>query len=403
MYADAALPEDESNVVSQHLESCATCQANFAAATDEIRFISTAMQAETSAELLEVVIPKFSRPASLREFAIANLATGLVIWLAQFLWKTLFGELIMNAATWITSVYLPNFYELTSATALYYLQEGTAMFDAYLGFIVLILSTLTALGFLFMYRRSRSAVNLCFVMLLGVMVVVPVPASALEIRSDQGVITIPEDETIDDTLIAAAERIMIKGRITGDLLVAGSRIDVDGTVEGNLIAFAETVTVRGKVGGMVLGAGSTFELAGASVGGDFWAAGDKVTIDNEARVTRNATIAGQNATVHGSVGRDLHAFAEIVEVNGELGEDLEAFGNRVRLLDDAHVGGNARLHIATKTTLNEPPARKLTVRSNFWRCLKNSKRLTATPAANSTSGRSLDWLVPCLWARPCYG
>ena len=352
MHADDALPTDEAIVVSQHLETCMECQAKLAAAKDEIRFIAVAMEAGPSEES-EVAIPKFSRPANLRNFALANVVSGLVIWLAQFLWKTLFGELAMDAATWITAVYLPDIYEMTSATALYYLQEGTAMFDDYVGLIVLSLSALTAVWLLLLYYKSRAATSLCLLVLIAATVVAPAPANALQIKiEEQGVITIAETETIDDTLLVAAERIVIKGKVTGDLVAVGRNIDIDGSIEGNLFAFGESVTVTGTVGGLVLGAGSAFELAGASVGGDLWAAGAKVTVDSKARVARNATIAGANATVAGSIAKDLHAFAEIVELDGKVGGDLEAFGERVRLLDDAHVGGNARLRIPSEDSLH---------------------------------------------------
>jgi len=351
MHADDALPTDEAVVVSQHLETCVECQAKLVAAKDETRFIAVAMESGPLEEL-EVAIPKFSRPASLRNFALANVVSGLVIWLAQFLWKTLFGELAIDAAAWITSVYLPDIYEMTSATALYYLQEGTAMFDAYLGLIVLSLSTITAVSLLLMYYKSRAATSLCLLVFMGATVVAPAPANALQIKIEkEGVITIAETETIDDTLVVAAERIVIKGKVTGDLLAVGRSIDIDGSIEGNLFAFAESVTVTGTVGGLVLGAGSTFQLNGASVGGDLWAAGAKVTVDAQTRVANNAGIAAQTATVEGSVAKDLYAFAEIVELDGEVGQDLEAFGDRVRLLDEAHVGGNARLRIPNEDSL----------------------------------------------------
>ena len=353
MHADDALPTDEVAVVSRHLEGCVECQAKLAAAKDEIRFIALAMETGPSEELAAVVIPQFSRPTSLRNFALANVVSGLVIWLAQFLWKTLFGELAMDAATRLTSVYLPDIYEMTSTTALYYLQEGTAMLDAYLGFIVLSLLTLTVVWLLLMFQKSRAAASLCLLILMGTTVLAPAPANALQIKiEEEGVITIAESETIDDTLLVAADRIVIKGKVTGDLIAAGRTINIDGSIEGNLFAFAESVTVTGTVGGLVLGAGSTFELAGASVGGDLWAAGAKVTVNSQARVARNATIAGQSATVAGSVAKDLHAFAEIVELDGEVGQNLEAFGERVRLLDDAHVGGNARLRIPSEDRLH---------------------------------------------------
>ncbi len=352
MHADKALSAHEAIAVTQHLESCPACQTRTAAVRDEARFIVTALQIEATEEPWEVTVPKFSRPLSLRGFALANLGTGLVIWLAQFLWKTLFGELIVNATTWVTSIYLPDIYAMASTTALYLLEEGTTMLDAYLGFVVVSLLTITVLWFLLMYRKSRSTMGVCFLMIMVGTMVSPTPANALEIRRDKDVVTIGKSETIDDTLFVAAETVLIEGVITGDLVAMGRRIDISGSVEGNVLTFAESVTLSGKVGGFALGAASSYDLRGATVAGDLWAAGESIGIDDEARVGRNAIIATQTATVEGFVKKDLYTFAETVELSGVLGEDLEAFASRVKLLGDAHVGGNVRFRSGNEDRLH---------------------------------------------------
>lgn len=345
MHADVALTDDERVLVEQHLASCAACQAKLAAANQELSVVRSSMQAEPTEAQPALVIPPFVYPTSLSKFAMVNIATGLLIWLVQFLWKTIFGEMVMNGAAWLTSIYIPDLYEVASATALVYLEEGTAMFDAYLGLIVLGFSILTVLWFLAVYRKNQAALSVGLIFALGFTLGIPTPANAIELRRDQEVVTVAETETINDTLVAAAETILIKGNIVGDLLATGRRVDVEGSVSGNVMAFAESVTIRGTVGGMVLGAGSTFKLDGSSVGGNLVLAGEKLAVDSRSEVTGNVVIAGNNAAIEGAVGKDLYSFTEIIELNSSVGQNLEAFGNRVRLLDDAHVTGNANLRI----------------------------------------------------------
>ncbi|MFP6834954.1 MAG: zf-HC2 domain-containing protein [Pseudomonadales bacterium] len=154
MHADNALSAEEAVTVTEHVKSCETCRASLATVRDERRFLAFARKIEAPEEAGKTAVPKFSGPLSLRGFALANLGTGLLIWLAQFLWKTLFGELIMNATTRVTSAYLHDIYAMTSAAALYLIEEGTTMFDASLGFVVVSLATLVALWFLLMYRKT---------------------------------------------------------------------------------------------------------------------------------------------------------------------------------------------------------------------------------------------------------
>ena len=350
MYADNALSTDETNVVATHLDTCAACSALLPAYQNETRHLTAALQIEES-DAAELVIPEFSRPVSLRGFAMANLATGLVIWLAQFLWKTLFGELIVSAADWLTSIYLPDIYAVASSTALYLIEEGTAMFDAYLGFIVVSMLMITALSAVLVRYRIRATAGLFVLAATLGAVTLPVPVSALEIRRDENKVTIAASETIDDTLIVAAETISIEGTVTGDVIAVGATVDISGSVGGNLITFAETVNVRSEVGGLALGAASSYNLKAAKVGGDLWAAGESVTIDNDSRINRNATLAGQNTVIEGDVVSDVTAFSESIEVSGDIGQDLEAFAGRVRLLSDAHISGDLRFRSADEDRL----------------------------------------------------
>jgi len=350
MYADNALPADEANIVVSHLDTCDACRTLLSAHQSETLFLNSAMHNDEP-DLAELVIPEFSRPASLRGFAMVNLATGLVIWAAQFLWKTIFGELIVNAADWLTSIYLPDIYAVASSTALYFIEEGTAMFDAYLGFIIVSLLMITALSIVLVRYRARTTAGLFVLVATLGAVTMPAPVSALEIRRDENNVTIAASETIDDTLIVAAETILIEGTVTGDVIAAGATIDISGSVGGNLITFAETVNVRGDVGGLALGAASSYNLNAATVGGDLWAAGESVRVDGDSRVNRNATVAGQKTVIEGSVASDVTAFSESVEISGNIGQDLEAFAGRVRLLGDAHVVGDLRFRSADKDRL----------------------------------------------------
>ena len=351
MYADDALGAEEAASLRQHIDSCPTCRAALAAVRDEAQLIGAALKIEEPGMDSAIAVPKFSRPTSLSGFALANVVAGLAVWLAQFLWKTVFGELVFNAASWVASIYLPDVYAMASATALHLIEEGTAMFDAYIGFIAVSLLTVTMLVLLVRYRKTHHAPTACL-LVFGAILAMPVPVSALDIRSDRDVVTIGASETLDDTLIVAAETVLIEGTVTGDVVAAARRIEVSGTVEGNLLGFSETVAVSGVVNGAVLGAASSLDFLGSVLGGDLWVAGETLRIDDGARVEGNATVASRTTSIDGSVAKDLYAFGETVELGGTLGQDLEAFAARVRLLGEAQVGGDVRYRTEEEDNLH---------------------------------------------------
>ena len=355
-----ALLDAQAQSTSEHLSQCTRCQAQLAALDQERQLITTVMAADAEEFATSVVIPKFSPPASLTRFALFNLSTALVIWLGQFLWKTIFGELIMNALTTVTSVYVPDLYAAANASFLYYLQEGTTMLDAYLELIVFTVCLLTMAWLLLHYRRSRTVISMGVLIAFGGTLAAPTPASALDLRyEDEGVITLKADETVNDTLLIAADTILIRGDIDGDLIAAGRRIEVDGAVSGNLIAFAEEVTLHGSVGGSVMTAASSVELGTVQIKGDLWAAGNRVSVDREASITRNSLTAAETLVFEGKTTKALYAFAETVEFDGELGGQLNAYGRRIRLLDAAIVKGAAQLHLPSADLLQRSASAQL--------------------------------------------
>jgi lipopolysaccharide export system protein LptA len=128
------------------------------------------------------------------------------------------------------------------------------MFDAYRGLITISLIVAGVLWLLLAYRKTKAVASLCIVMLVGTTALAPSPATALELKRDDNVVTVSASEVIDDTLIAAGDTVLVKGTINGDLVAGGRRIDIAGTVKGNVFAFAESVTISGSVEGMVVSA-----------------------------------------------------------------------------------------------------------------------------------------------------
>jgi len=359
MHADSALAAQERASIDSHIASCGLCSQKLAGLEQEARLIAAAFEAEAKLHS-EVTggepaqdIPAFSRPAGLREFALLILLTALLVGLVRFLWKTLFGELVVNAIQIAASTYIPTAYELMSTSITYYIQKGTAMFSAYLGYVSLAVFIFALFWWVGRSVRAQSVAGLLACALLAGASVTSEPVSALETRYDKGHLVVDANETIDDTLLVAAETVLVKGNVTGDLMVSGQRVEVNGAVGGNIIAFAETVTLRGSVGGTIISAGNRVELRAAIAKGDLWAAGEQVVLDAASKVLGNATAAGEQVLVNGAVSKDLTAFGDTIELSGSLGGDLAAYADNVRLLEGARVAGDARLHLDSEEQLTQ--------------------------------------------------
>ena len=338
MYADEALEGAERTRVEHLISENEHYRRELERYAVEARVLASSIEDRASVD-----IPKFKRPLTLKGFAAANIATGLVIWLAQFLWKTLAGEVVVDLAARVTSVYLPDTYELFVNSLLYYIEEGTAMFEAYLSYVVFVVVVLVSIGALTWYRRHHGAISALLILSLSAGLAVPQESQALEIiNNEDGVVTVKADEIIDDTVLAAAQAIRIEGRITGTVVAAAQTIEVLGSIDGNLIAAAQDITISGTVGQVVAGAGSSLTIDGGQIGGDIMFAGERLTSNAESAVSGNGVFAGATVKLNGSIDKDLYAAGELIELRGRVGDSVDTAAQRIWLMDEARIEGDLR-------------------------------------------------------------
>ncbi len=350
MHADGALLPAQSASVTEHLAACDTCRNRLANYAQEKQVVAQSLKSfEPDVPALEM--PAFKKPITLKSFAVANLVTGLTLWLAQFLWKTLFGELVVNAAARVSEIYFPSAFEVFVDATLYLTIEGTTMIESYFGLILTVLTAALIAWIAYSVRQSRMLVSLSLVATLAMGILAPPSASALEVRRDESMVSIDETETINDTVIIMSETIIVEGNVTGDLVIMGRRIVVNGDVGGNLVTMGQAITIEGSVGGTLISASDTLELVGSAINWDLWSASSKTTIDNASNINGTAVVATELITVDGRIGRDLHAFAESVELSGAIGQDLEAYAGNIRLMGDATINGRLRARVDNEDDL----------------------------------------------------
>ena len=345
MYVDGALEAEEHARVSDHLAECESCALQIESWRNERNLIHSSI---TSLDGIQVPteMPRFRRRMGLREFVMANLATGGLIWVLQFVWKTVFGELaieLLFAALSRFSIPVPDGFDVMVETGLLFIsEEGVNMITNYFAFIGISVVALLALWITLSVRRARanSLAIVSAILIAGSLT--PTEAQAVETRTDGALITIEAGEVIEDTVIAAGETIVVDGDVTGDLFAFGRRVVVNGDVGGNLLTFAESITVQGEVEGTLLGASSTFEVDASWVGGDLWGFANSILVSTETAIDGNAIGFAETFVFSGSTAKDLVAFSERVEVNGEVGEDVDAFSHTLNFLGQSKVLGDVR-------------------------------------------------------------
>jgi hypothetical protein len=143
------------------------------------------------------------------------------------------------------------------------------------------------------------------------LLLLPLPAAAAE-RSTSDIVLVDEGAVIDDDLYAAGKRVVIFGRVNGDLVASAFEdVLIAGTVTGDVIGVAGSVIVTGTVGESVRMVAPRIQVDG-EVGGDI-------------------VVLGWNTTVTGNVAGDAVIWAWRAATAGEIGGDLEGQTRRLNL------------------------------------------------------------------------
>lgn len=170
-------------------------------------------------------------------------------------------------------------------------------------------------------NRSRRPEALTKLAVCGVTIFLSAqPAQAAE-RSVSDVVLVDQGTVIDGDLYAAGNRVVIGGRVDGDLVVAAYEdvtVTGTGTVAGDVIGVAGSVIVAGTVEESVRVASPRVDVTGA-VGGD-------------------VILLAWDAILASDVGGEATLWTWTTEIAGSIEGDLE--GQMRRLLLGGRVGGN---------------------------------------------------------------
>ncbi len=179
------------------------------------------------------------------------------------------------------------------------------------------------------------------VLLLGfVFLLIPVlPAAAAQTESSELVI-ITESDVVGEDLYAVANRVIIKGRVDGDLFaLAGQDVRIEGEVTGSVTAIAAEVVVTGSVGGSIRAMAPSVSISG-EIGRDVFVGSGGFSLTAGSIVGGDVILWAWDAEVSGSVGGGLEGSQRSVELAGEILGDVEISASSVLIKNDLHVGGD---------------------------------------------------------------
>jgi len=338
-YVDAGLDAASMKPLELHLVSCARCRRRVVALRDEARVLRELAHERLPAPAQPAQVGRgiaFGLPIAIGALALASFGAGALIESVPrpFRWLAPTEELgVTNMLFDVAFAVRNNFaawFDFAFALAALAAAAGCAYFAA------------DALA-----RRTRAAGrSTAALLLLAAAALAPRGAQAeIVVReADEGEVRVAAGETIDGSLVAMGESVIIEGVVGGDLLAFGESLRIAGTVEGNVFCAGREVEVAGAVTGSVHCAGEDVTLTGA-VGGNFYGAGSEVVLGSASKVGADVAIAFQDGRLEGEIARDVIGAGEDVTVAGRVGRDANFHAGEIEFLATAVIPGKLELHL----------------------------------------------------------
>ena len=333
VYADGELPEEQGREVTRHLAECGTCRQLAAS----LRFERSALiQCLQEIDLIEFELED--------ELLSAPQRTGLSV--------TRFAAFVLAMAVLLRPVFtaLGEFQLPFSASEQFdFLVDGVmygipAAINSIYAFLNvaswIVVGAIVCAGLFMLFRKSPIISTL--VSVLTLLTVFSPWTYAIDVRRGEKPVNVPAGEAIDDTVVVTGDSAVdVDGTINGDLIALAREVRVKGTVKGNLISFAERTEIDGVVEGSVLGTGGAVEVRG-NIGRNLYGLAGNVVIGGNAHIDGNASIFVGEATLEGSVGKDVNAYSARTIGWGRATFSRSPFSRdgAIQVLGHTHIGRN---------------------------------------------------------------
>jgi hypothetical protein len=402
LFADGELPESEAREVAAHVEACGACRRLVDALRVESRVLVHCLQ-ETDFLDFELEDETLSAPQA-KTVGVVKL--GMFVLAMSALLRPVVDVLtelnLPDSLSWLNPLTASAQLNLLMNAVMYGIPTLAEIFTSFIRTATWIVFSVIVCSAVIILFRRRSMLKNALLYVLALLAMFSSTSYAMEVRRGSEPVTVPPGETIDDTLVVAADSVNIDGTVNGDLIAFVREVRIRGTVKGNVFAFAQRIEIEGVVEGSVIGAGGWIETRG-QVMRNIYACAGSVRIGGDGRVGGNATLFAGEGTVEGSVGKDFTAYSARstgwgpfhtsrqggvfqIMAPAQIGRNLTL---RVDRSDNARVDSGASVGGSTNIRIPEPaPSKYRTASFYIWQ--------TIWLAAAFLSGLVLFWLAPVL-------
>ncbi|MCP3985036.1 MAG: hypothetical protein GY723_11645 [bacterium] len=341
-YADGELTDAERSDAEGHLVGCERCRRLVVELQAEARLVSDVLCERAPAEAPPRQVASPAR----------GLATGFPVTLGAIasvvaVFGFLFESRLPSGVEWARPGRWLGVHEMILDVLFTMRDEVPGMVELALA-IAVTASVAALITFVSsaLLRRVGDSRAIGGVLLLGLGVALgdasPARAAA-DVRFDQSVHIAP-DEVIERGLLNTGESLIIEGKVVGDVVAFSERVTIRGVVDGDVWMMGRELEVSGEVKGNLHAFGEQTRISG-KVGGSFYSGSDRVTLEPEAEIARDAFVMSGRFVHDGKVGRDLTGLFSRGEIQGSVGRHAESWSEQLEVRAGTVVGGDLTAHV----------------------------------------------------------
>ena len=361
VFVDGELTDLESRQVEAHLAICEHCRAMTAALREENRLLIASIQEIDMTDPAVVPVSaapvaQAARPMDVLKWGGVLIGLSALIRIAMSTPEQLSLPSIPANLDWLNPSNLSGSLNWLTSTIAYFASEGvsrmTSLADS-LSFVALIV--LIFAGAVMLIRRSISRGAMVATLGLLLLIVSASSGFAMDVRNmgQDKIVTVPAGQTVDDSLFATGDTVIIDGIINGDLIAFARHVSINGTIKGNLITAGSSVDVSGIVEGSILIGGQNIQLNG-KVAHNLMSIGT-ITIGKDAAIGGDAAGFGNEIHMNGNIARSFYAFG-ITDIAGTIGRNVTFRGSTITVLPSARISGDLKSYVPRAETVHIDPS-----------------------------------------------
>jgi len=157
---------------------------------------------------------------------------------------------------------------------------------------------------------------------------------------------------INDDTYAAGEEVTSSARIGGDLVTAGGELRLGGEVMADILAAGGEVLIRGRVHDDVRVAGGEL-LVQAVIRDDLIAAGGRIRLGENAWVGGNSWLTGGEVIIDGRLNGPLQVSAGSVVISGSIASNVLIWADEIEIMPGARIDGDLRYRSPEPAVIHE--------------------------------------------------